>query len=264
MKAIELDYRKIGEEIGNIGYALAKGVLTLEETETYRLDCEKQFDNAPRLEGKNYVENETPNYVQPWMINEEEHEVASTRLYEFYHNPMSPNTKSVVDRIINIRDRIERKWPGIQELNEKENFHDYNIVAKYAEGAGYQSIHYDSDPNVAHPTLQCQIMLTHYGDDFTGGELLFHMASGEIVNVQKDMKPEVGDLIMFDKRLAHEVKSVGKGEGANRGRWMALIGAKTFPRNDSNFLDDTKIKAKRFLFLHFNGLHTLLKRLIKR
>jgi hypothetical protein len=249
-KVIDINYDALIKIIETDGFVVVKGVFTRDEIETYRIECEKQFKTAPRIEGKNYIEGITPNYTQPWSIDFKNRKIASYRLYEFYHNPMSVNTRYIVDTVIGIRSRIEAHWPEIQAFNTKNDFHDYNIIAKYEPESGYQSVHSDMDPTISHPALQAQIMLTQYEEDYHGGSLALHLKNGKTFELHKDFDLSVGDLVLFDKRIPHEVGKVLPGKGRNMGRWMALIGASTFPRHDSSLFKDLKIKTRRFMFLN--------------
>ncbi len=257
---MNVDYDDITKRIEEKGFAIIPKFLPYSVVDEYQRECERQFACAPRLEGKNYREGVTPNYTQPWVIDYEKRKVASERLYEFYHNPQSNNTRRIVEETLSVRDRIESRWPKIAAFNSEKNLHDYNIVARYAKETGFQAKHSDLDPTIPFPTVQCEILLTNYGDDYTGGHLRLYGYDGDVVEVHKDVVVEPGDLILFDKRLPHDVSATHEGKGRNKGRWMALIGAKTFPRSDSQPLRDFKKKTNRFLFLNAPLLHTLLKK----
>src|SRR5689334_2512088 len=96
----QAELQKAGDAIEKDGFTLIRNVITPEVITQYRDECEAQFKSAPRLEGKVYVPGKTPDYVQPWMIDAENHQVASYRLYQFYHNPHSPNTQRIIDTVI--------------------------------------------------------------------------------------------------------------------------------------------------------------------
>jgi hypothetical protein len=245
------------KDIERDGYTVMRNVLSKNEVEAYRQECAREFDTAPRLEGKVYVPGKTPNYVQPWMIHGEKHLVASYRLYQFYHNALAPNEKHIVDVVVGVRDRLEKRWPEIQEYNKKNNLVDYNIIAKYAPESGFQSIHKDAEGKLSHPALQCEILLTEPGIDYKDGDLLLHLFDGRVISTN-EAKVHVGDLIVFDKRLDHEVTATLPAEGG-KGRWMALIGAKTFPRKKRSPYQDLRLKISRSLFLNAPVLHSLLK-----
>ncbi len=166
-----IDYDASTRMIEKDGFAVIRGVLAPEVVEQYRLACADQFRVAPRLEGKVYEPGTTPDYVQPWMINERGHKIASHRLYQFYHNPHSANTQHIIDTVIGIRNRIEQRWPEIQIYNTRNRLTDYNIVAWYASEGGYQSKHSDMEASLSHPALQCEILLTQPGQDYRGGDL---------------------------------------------------------------------------------------------
>jgi hypothetical protein len=256
------DPRVISDHIEKVGFALIQGLFPVSVIDAYLSSCEAQMKNAPRLEGKNYRKGVTPNYVQPWMIDAEKHMIASTRLYEFYHNELPENTKHIIDTVLLLRDAVEKKWPEIEHLNQERKFEDYNIIAKYEFDSGYQSKHSDLDPKIPHPTVQCQLLLTQYGDDYEGGHLRMYSFDGRVVEIHTDVPMNVGDLLLFDKRLPHDVSTVIRGHGRNRHRWMALIGAKTFPREDSRPLRDLKIKARRYLFLHYPAFYSRLRTML--
>lgn len=254
-----IDYAAALKDLERDGYTIIRNVLTKDAVEAYRQECAKEFDTAPRLEGKVYVAGVTPNYVQPWMIHGEKHIVASFRLYQFYHNPLAPNTKHIVDTIVGIRDTLEKRWPEIQEYNRRNNLVDYNIVAKYAPTSGFQSIHKDAEGTLTHPALQCEILLTEPGVDYKDGDLLLHLFDGRTVSTN-EAQVHVGDLIVFDKRLDHEVTATLPVEGG-KGRWMALIGAKTFPRKKRKLSQDLRLKISRSLFRNAPALHSFIKSL---
>jgi hypothetical protein len=254
-----IDFDAALKDLEKDGYTVLRDVLTTQEVEEYRQECGRAFDTAPRLEGKVYIAGVTPDYVQPWMIHAARHEVASYRLYQFYHNPLAPNTKRIVDTVIEIRDRLETRWPEIQDYNKRNNLVDYNIVATYAPTSGYQSRHKDAEGALSHPALQCEILLTEPGVDYTDGDLLLHLFDGRTVSTN-EAQVHVGDLIVFDKRLDHEVTATLPIKGG-RGRWMALIGAKTFPRKKRSPYQDLRLKLSRSLFLNAPALHAFIKSL---
>jgi hypothetical protein len=250
-----IDYDAVTEGIEKDGFAIIRGLLSPEAVEAYRRECEVQFATAPRLEGKIYTAGITPDYVQPWMIDGQEHKIASHRLYQFYHNPRSTGTRQIIDTVLGIRNRIEQRWPEIQEYNLRNRLTDYNIIAQYAAEGGYQSKHSDMEASLSHPALQCEILLTQPGQDYAGGDLRLYPPDGRVISTNDDLRVRVGDLILFDKRLEHDVTKTLPLRGVSRGRWMALIGAKTFPRGERTRFEDAKTKTRRFFFLHTPTLY---------
>src|SRR5437868_7139739 len=97
---MNIDYDKALNDIKKDGYTVIRNFLPREMLEEYRLGCEEQFKSAPHLEGKIYEPGKTPDYVQPWVINTNRHEVASSRLYQFYHNRHPQNTQNIIDAVI--------------------------------------------------------------------------------------------------------------------------------------------------------------------
>lgn len=255
-----IDYDAAARAIEKDGFAVVRSLLSPERIEQFRRVCEGQFQGAPRLEGKVYKPGVTPDYVQPWVIDSQRHQIASYRLYQFYHNTHSANAQHIIDTIIELRNRIEQKWPEIQEYNTKNNFTDYNIVAKYAAEGGYQSKHSDMEASLSHPALQCEILLTQPGRDYRGGDLRLYPSDGRVISTNNDLRVRVGDLILFDKRLEHDVTDTMPMVGG-KGRWMALIGAKTFPRTPRSFLEDATVKTRRFFFLRTPKLYKIVRTL---
>ncbi len=259
----KIDYDSALLDIQRDGFSIIRGVFTREEVEEYRKECAHEFTIAPQLEGKVYVPGKTPNYVQPWMIDTANHQVASYRLYQFFHNHISPTAKKLIDATIAVRSHLEKNWPEIAEYNAKNNLVDYNIVAKYSAESGYQSRHTDMEADLAYPALQCELLLTEPYKDYNGGDLVLHLLDGRRISVNDDAKATVGDIILFDKRIEHEVTATKPALGG-RGRWMALIGAKTFPRKKRKLSQDLRIKISRYLFLKAPKMYTSLKRLTRR
>lgn len=255
-----IDYEKAKQDIEKDGFTVLRNILSKESVEQYRQECEQQFRSAPRREGKVYEPGKTPDYVQPWMIHTGKHQVASYRLYQFYHNPHSANTQNIIATIVAIRDRLEKNWPDVQAYNQKNNLVDYNIVAKYAAKSGFQTRHADAESSLTCPALQCEILLTEPEQDYKGGDLILHLFDGRVVRLNEDVHAHVGDLILFDKRVEHEVTETFPVEHESPGRWMALIGAKTFPRQKRSRLQNIRTKASRFLFLHAPIIYRALKR----
>lgn len=258
-----IDHDKALADIERDGFTIIRNFLPQEVFEEYRLECAKQFETAPHLEGKVYVPGKTPDYVQPWVINTDRHEIASSRLYQFYHNKHSANTQTIVDAVLSVRDKIEEKWPEIQDYNRRNGLVDYNIIANYAPTCGFLNKHRDAEAELSHPALQCEFLLTEPGVDYLGGDLILHLLDGRRVSTN-DLLPHVGDAIFFDKRVAHEVTETRPSENKlAKGRWMALIGAKTFVRKKRSFLMDQRVKITRYMFLSMPTLYNFLKKLLK-
>lgn len=225
-----ININEIRSQIESDGYAVLRGFFSDQDVIAYREECERAFNEAPQRRGKYFEPGKTPNYVAPWIINKEAKQVASWRYYTFFHNPISEVAATIYDPVLTLRDEIEAGWSGVAEHLREQGLHDYNIISTYAEGAGYYPRHADMPTDLPFPMLQSQLMLSQFGADYEGGDLTLFAKDGGAVRANADLNLRVGDLLLFDKRLEHEVSQVTSNGRSGLGRWMALVGAKTTPQ----------------------------------
>lgn len=109
----------------------------------------------------------------------------------------------------------------------KETFTTTMVVTFFLDGTGMLLKHRDYDGPARLPLIQCWVLLSEPGADYTDGNLVIHARSGRAVRVEADLGLEKGDALVFDKSLWHEVEPTGVCNAPDaQGRWTLVIGAR--------------------------------------
>jgi len=226
-KPNRLSPSEIAERIaGNGGFYLHQAFLSETETDSYRLECEAFFESGPRVAkwpgyGRNRLNRD---HVADYVFSRPR--AHSSKIYQFPKNPHSPGTQAIFDRALSIRDTIEAYWlddPQYRQIRAAQR--DYVQVNRYLEGQGIGR-HRDSTTVTSRPLVQCVVLMSQPGTDFSGGELVLYTASGKSVGAHTDLGMKKTDALFFDKSLFHEVEATSQIEGTSVGRWSAVIGAR--------------------------------------
>jgi hypothetical protein len=235
-----LDYIAARRELESeeVGYFVIPELFDVSLIEAYQQECAEAFDRAPQRKNKIYVPGATEDYVSPWLYDEAAGRHFNHRLYQFLDRPRSAGTTHLFKTILDIRDRLEDGWPENQAHYESIDERDYVIVTKYEPGVGHYPRHSDCPKGHSAPLLQSLILLSEAGSDYDGGDLIIHGARRGAVRVQQDLGLKKGDLLIFDKRLEHEVEGTKAVAGSSIGRWTALVGAKIKATHDEVALDE--------------------------
>ncbi len=205
------------------GYFLVRGLYSEEELTAYRTECEAFMDRAPRF----YMRLTTDwmfDYVQPYSHDTVER---ADRLYQYLHNPHSTTATSIFQRTLALRNRIEQVWTTDPIYRrELEGQQDYVIVTRYIPGRGQLPRHRDYRGPASPPLLQSLALLSRPLEDFAGGELVLYPREGRPVRMVADLEARVGDVLLFDKALEHEVETTLPGR-TDVSRWSVNIGARS-------------------------------------
>jgi hypothetical protein len=208
------------------GYFLVRGLFSTEEVATYRTECESFMRRAPRF----HMRLNTDwmfDYVHPYSLDIVER---NHRLYQYLHNRHSPTAVSIFERTLALRNRIEEAWTTDRVYRgEREKQQDYVIVTRYLPGRGELPRHRDYRGPASLPLLQSLALLSRPGEDFAGGELVLFSKAGRPVRLIEELGAQLGDLLLFDKALEHEVQTTLPGR-TGISRWSVNVGARS-PRH---------------------------------
>lgn len=213
------------------GFFLHKTLLTESETEQYRLECEEFLNIGPKIDkwpgyGRNRLNRD---HVQDYVFSRPN--AHSSKIYQFPANPHSPTTEAIFDRVLSLRNAIEGRWLEDSEYRRiKAGQRDYVQVNRYLDGQGIDR-HSDSAIVTPFPLVQCVVLMSRPGVDFSGGELVLYTESGYSIRAHADLRMDKGDAVFFDKSLVHEVETTHRVKSNHVGRWSAVIGAR-FGRPD--------------------------------
>jgi hypothetical protein len=208
------------------GYFLVRGLYAAEELGAYRAECESFMRRAPRFHMRLNAD-WMFDYVHPYSLDVVER---NHRLYQYLHNPHSPTASSIFERALALRNRIEEAWTADPAYRrERERQQDYVIVTRYLPGRGELPRHRDYRGPATFPLIQSLALLSRPREDFAGGELVLFGKAGRPVRLIEDLGAEVGDLLLFDKALEHEVQTTLPGR-TDVSRWSVNVGARS-PRD---------------------------------
>lgn len=208
----------------DLGFTVARGLLSPDEVASFRRYAEKGFESLPRIREKPSTLG-LQNYVMPLVWDDKTGEVLVERQYHFLDQPQldgdSDEPERIIRKVLGLRDSLESQWLP-EGYYEQESCYDVNMVTKYVVGSAYP-LHADAPKETPFPLLQTWSLLTEPGVDFSGGELLMHRRDGRIVRCMEELGLRPGDVLFFDRRLDHEVEP---SEIIKLGRWITLFGAK--------------------------------------
>ena len=208
------------------GFCVHRAFLADAEADQYRQECEAFLTSGPRLDkwpgyGRDRINRDrVPDYV---FSRPHSH---STRIYQFPANPHSPSTKAIFDKALSVRNIIEAHWLDDSEYQRiLATQCDYVQVSRYLWGQAIDK-HSDSPLVTPYPLVQCVVLMSQPGTDFTGGELILYSRSGRSIQTNADLAMKKGDALFFDKSLIHEVQTTEPAGSNEVGRWSAVIGGR--------------------------------------
>ncbi|WP_437991762.1 2OG-Fe(II) oxygenase [Sorangium sp. So ce145] len=232
----------------SLGFFVIRGLFSTKETDKYRESCERFMTDARRIRAR-IITNSMCDYVHP---RSHDHVERTARIYQYLHNHQDDFIGGLLGRAIAIRDTIESAWLSNPIYrNEKATLHDYVIVTHYYGNRGMLSRHRDYNGPAPLPLIQFWVALSEPGKDYEGGNLVIYSKDGTRRRVEADLGLRRGDALIFDKTLLHEVELTQiPADGAARGRWTVLIGARA-PR-------DTIFSASKKKILYGPPLYPLV------
>ena len=214
------------------GFQLVRGLYSEDELAAYRAECQAFMARAPRFH-KRVTASWMFDYVQPYSLDAVER---ADRLYQYLHNPHSPTATSVFERTLALRNQIEEVWTADRVYQrEREAQQDYVIVTRYQPGRGQLPRHRDYRGPARLPLIQSLALLSRPLEDFTGGELVLYPRAGGPVRMIADLGARMGDVVLFDKALEHEVETTLPGR-TDVSRWSVNIGARSRPHGFGQYL----------------------------
>jgi hypothetical protein len=204
------------------GYFVARGFYSEAELARYRVECEALLQRGPRYHARLNTDS-VFDYVHPWSFDSVER---SYRLYQYLHNPHSGPTTALFERTLGLRDEIEHAWTADPTYRrEVEALQSFVIATRYLAGTGRVQPHRDYLGRAPFPLLQSLALLSRPGLDFEGGELVLYPRRGAPVRAVEHLGLGLGDLLLFDKTLSHEVETTLPGR-TGVSRWSMNIGAR--------------------------------------
>ncbi len=205
------------------GYVLLREWFTPEAIDAYREECLLLLRTARRRHTRINT-GWVADYVHPRSHDGVER---TFRIYQYLHNIHGARTTAFFARALELRNEIERTWHNDPlYFAESRRLQDYVIVTSYLEDTGCLPRHRDYVGPAPRPLLQSLVCMTRRPQDYTGGEFTLYPRQGRPVRLHADLGAGIGDLLLFDKSLDHEVETTGRGDGRNLGRWTVLVGAR--------------------------------------
>lgn len=205
------------------GYVLIRKFLDTDAVISYRDECSRFLANGPRL----FTRINSPrfyDYVHPRSHDEVQR---TFRIYQYFHNNRSQRTDRMLDKTISLRNKIEEPWLSDASYTQAQSkLQNYVIVTRYLPGTGMLPKHQDYQDELNYPLLQFLILLSEPGEDYAGGEFTLYTRRGQNIRIQQDLNMRLGDALIFDKSLYHQVDVTEDAAGSSIGRWSVLIGAR--------------------------------------
>lgn len=238
------DIETIREKLLKDGYFVYKNLFNENEVLDFRSGIEKSILNSP-----NYNFRINNSKVKDYSHKRSHDEINRTlRYYMFFHNKnnWNENVLSFINKSINIRNEIEKKWDNsLEYINIKKKLQDYIIVTRYLPNVGMLKYHRDFSKPTQYPLIQFNVLLSSFGKDYKGGEFVLMDNKNNEISLHKDLGANIGDALIFNKYLLHKVEPTIQGEN-DINRWSVLIGARA---EYSNKYKDIirKIKYNRFM-----------------
>jgi len=205
------------------GFHVCRGFYSPEEVAVYRDVC-RQFLEHGRVIYKRINSDSMPDYVHP---RSHDRHNRTYRIYQFLHNHRADMMGRFFSKATSLRDRIEEPWntdPIYQA--ERERLQSYCVVTYYRESMGMLPRHQDYKGPAKLPLIQFWVALSEPGVDYRKGNLVLFPKTGVRVRAETDLALKVGDALIFDKALFHEVEAIEPGEESSLGRCTVLIGAR--------------------------------------
>ena len=226
------------------GYFVLKNFFKKEEVVAFRNSIEKSIQLSP-----NYNYRINNDKVKDYSHKRSHDSIDRTlRYYMFFHNKKNWRREifSLIDKSIEIRNEIEKKWDGsLDYINLKKKLQDYIIVTKYLPNVGMLKYHRDFYEPTPYPLIQFNVLLSSIGFDYNGGEFVLKDNNNNELYLHRDLGANIGDALIFNKYLLHKVEPTMQGV-TDVGRWSILIGARAEYTNKYKDLIK-KIKYSKFM-----------------
>ena len=223
---------KVAEDVKANGYSVLRECFSLNELQEVRTEIFKEYLLAPWVKGKLLGPSYSNNCV-PWAYTSPL-SYGTSRLY-IQENSRPQLISEKTQELKEIMLKVESLLNPSSYINRKRTFFD--IISIYGSTDGY-SKHVDAKGD--YYELQAQHTITEKGCDFEGGDLILYLKNGKKINIWDDLNVTSKDIVIFDKRLVHEVTSVKKMPNG-LGRWMALYNASV---NEVNHASKIKSSLK--------------------
>jgi hypothetical protein len=208
------------------GFLLVRDFMDHEQVKRYRQECAEFLESGKRIcrwpgYGRDRINrDDMQDYVYPSV------DASNWRLFQFLHNPHQPATQALYARALALRNSIEAHWLHDNAYRRlRASMGEYVHVIHYTEGRGIGR-HSDFRGSSPFPLLQCVVLLSEPGKDYLGGELFLYTANDTRVGVHTDLDMRMGDAIIFDKSMEHEVEPTRPAAASVVGRWSVIIGGR--------------------------------------
>jgi 2OG-Fe(II) oxygenase superfamily len=208
------------------GFLLIRDFMDHDQVNRYRQECAEFLESGQRLckwpgYGRDRINrDDMQDYVYPSV------DASNWRLFQFLHNPHKPATQALYEQALALRDGIEAHWLHDSAYRRlRASMGEYIHVIHYTEGRGIGR-HSDFRGTSPFPLLQCVVLLSEPGEDYLGGELFLYTANNRRIGVHTDLDMGMGDIIIFDKSMEHEVEPTRRGATTGVGRWSVIIGGR--------------------------------------
>jgi len=206
-----------------MGFHVCRDFYSPGEVVAYRNACREFLDHG-RVIYQRINSDSMPDYIHP---RSHDRQNRTYRIYQFFHNHRHDRIGALFSKAMLLRDRIEESWNTDPIYKaERERLQNYCVVTYYVANVGMLPRHKDYDGPAPFPLVQFWVALSEPGVDYQKGNLVLFSKSGVGLRAETDLGLRVGDALIFDKSLYHEVEATDVRNESALGRWTALIGAR--------------------------------------
>jgi len=205
------------------GFHVFRGFYSPEEVAAYRTACSRFLEHG-RVIHQRINSDSTPDYIHP---RSHDRHNRTYRIYQFFHNHHGDMMGRLFSRAMSLRNQIEQEWDTDPRYkSERDRLQSYCVVTYYLDKVGMLPRHQDYCGPAPFPLIQFWVALSEPGVDYREGNLALFSRTGIRRRAETDLNLKIGDALIFDKSLFHEVEATEPGAGSSLGRWTALIGAR--------------------------------------
>jgi hypothetical protein len=218
--SIELEFKKIQEEILSKKPVIIRNLLTPNEVDEIRNICIKRATNEPKNLPE--INNSTPNYHTIYQNNEASKVKKIIHAFTFFYwNKDSDHIAPYFKRMFKLRNKLS----GLPENYALENIEDgyvsIPVVQHYPRGGGYMQEHIDPDIK---QKVVINVVLGKHGTDFKSGGLFYRNENNKKMYVDACLNP--GDAFVFFPKISHGIDPIDPeikiDWEKNDGRWMCF------------------------------------------